>query len=190
MGWAFKLRAGSSLVAGHLLLFLGIHIHAAQASHLTPIIIAGEYNDMVGVVSRAYQKGKCFAANKSLTAYFETHFPVPQGHSWTKLTLPPKWTQRVMSFLLGKRLTLGSLLGQPGIRKHTGRHGNAMPPHRTSTPSSKDVTSLKSSLLSQLFLNRSGKVNTARAFKSRFQPLLRRYRPSPHPSTWLVNPVP
>ena len=42
-------------------------------------------------------------------------------------------------------MTLGSLLRLPGIRENTGSHGNAIPPHGTSTPSSKAVNSLTSS---------------------------------------------
>ena len=93
VGGAFNLRSGSSLAVGRILHFLGMHIHAKQASHLTLISISSEDNDMADVVSRAFQKGKFFAANKKITAYFQTHFPLPQGHSWTKFTLPPNWTQ-------------------------------------------------------------------------------------------------
>ena len=81
VGWAFKLISGSLLAAGRLLSFLDICIHSTQASHLIPISIAGEDNDMSYVVSYAFQKGKLFAANKNITAYFQTHFPLPQGHS-------------------------------------------------------------------------------------------------------------
>ena len=144
VGWTFKLRSGSSLASGRILRFLGMHIHTTQDSHLTPINTEYKDNYMAGVVSRAFQKGKLFAANKSLTAYSQTNFPLPQGHSWTEFTLPPKWTQQVISCLLGKRLTLGSLLRPPRIRKNTGRHGNAMLPHGTLTPSSKAVTRLTS----------------------------------------------
>ena len=142
VGWTFKLRSGSSLAAGRILRFLGMRIHATQYSHRTPISIEGEDNYMADAVSRTFQKGKLFSANKSLTAYFQTNFPFPQGHSWTKFNIPPKWTQRVMLCLIGERLMLGSLLRLPGIRKNTGRHGNAMPPHGTSTPSSKAVTQI------------------------------------------------
>ena len=190
VGWTFKLISGSSLAAGHLLRFLGMRIHAAQASHLAPISVAGEDNDMVDFVSRAFQKVKFFAANKNLTEYFQTHFHLPQGHSWTEFTLPPKWTQQFMSFLLGELLTLGSLLRLPRIRKNTGRHGDAMLPPRTLTSSSKAVSSSTSSLSSQILLHGSVKITAERAFKPRLQPLLRRYRPSPRPSTWLENPVP
>ena len=130
-----------------------------------------------------FQKGKLFAAKKNLTAYFQTHFPLPQGHSWTEFTLPPKWIQQVMSCILGALLMQGSLLRLPRISKNTGRHGNSMPPHGTLTPSSKAVTSWTSSLSSQLLMHGSGKLTTAGGFKSRFQPLLRLYWPSPRPST-------
>ena len=190
VGWTFKLISGSSLSTGYLLSFLGMHIHATQASHLILIRISGEDNDMADDVYRAFQRGKFFAANKNLTTYFQTHSPLPHGHSWTEFTLTKKWTQWGMSCRLVNRLNLGSLLRLPRIRKNTRGHGNAMPPHVTLTPSSKAVTSLKSSFLSQLFLHGSGKVTTARAFKTRFQPLIRRYRPPTRPSTWLENPVP
>ena len=131
----------------------------------------------------AFQKEKLFAANKNLTAYFKTHSPLPQGHYCTEFTSPPKWKQRAMLCLLGERLTLGSLLMLPRISKNTGRHGNSMPPHGTLTPSSKAVTSWTSSLSSQLLMHGSGKLTTAGGFKSRFQPLLRLYWPSPRPST-------
>ena len=128
-------------------------------------------------------KRKLFAANKNLTEYFQTYFPLPNGHYWTKLTLPLNWTHQVILCLIGEQLMLRSLLMLPRISKSTRRHGNNIPPHGTLTPSSKAVTSLTSSFLSQLFLHGSGKDNTARAFKSRFQQLLRWYRPSPRPST-------
>ena len=145
---------------------------------------------MADVISRDFQKGKFFTANKNLTAYFQTHSPLPQGHSWTEFTLPHKWEKRLILRLLDEQLTLGSLLRLPRIRENTRGNGNAMPPHGTLNPSSKAVTSLTSSLLSQIFLHGSGKFTMTRAFKSRFQLLIRRYRPSPRPSTWLENPVP
>ena len=143
MGWTFNISSVSSLASGCILCFLDMRIHATQASHLKPISIAGEDNYMVDVVSHAFQKGKLFAANKNLTAYFKTHSPLPQGHYCTEFTSPPKWKQRAMLCLLGERLTLGSLLMLPRISKNTGRHGNAILPHGTWNPSSKAVTSLK-----------------------------------------------
>ena len=93
VGWKFKLISGSSLAPGRLLCFLGMFIHATQDSHFILISISGKVNYMAQVVSRSFQKGIFFAADKNLTAYFQTHSPLPQGNSWTKFTLPPKWTQ-------------------------------------------------------------------------------------------------
>ena len=145
---------------------------------------------MAYVVYRAFQKGKFFAANKNLTAYFQTHSPLQQGHYWTEFNLSTKWTQQLMSCLLGKQMTLGSLLMLPWIRKNTERHGKAMLPHGTLTLPPKAVNRFKSSFSSQLLMHGYRNVTTERAFKSRFQPLLRHYRPSPRPSNWLENPVP
>ena len=136
---------------GHLLLFLGMHIRATKASHLTPTIIAGEEKDMSDVIYRVFQKVKFFTANNKLTSYFQNHFQLPQGHFWTKFTLPLKLTQQVILCLLVKRLTLGSLLRIPRITENIGRHGNAMPPHGTSTLSSKNVNKLTSSFSSHIF---------------------------------------
>ena len=54
-----------------------MRIHATQDSHLIPIRIAGEDNAMVDVVYLAFHKGKLFAPNKKLKAYFQAHFPLP-----------------------------------------------------------------------------------------------------------------
>ena len=93
VGWKFKLISGSSLAPGRLLRFLGMFIHATQDSHFILISISGKVNCMAQVVSRSFQKGIFFAADRNLTAYFQTHSPLPQGNSWTEFTLPPKWTQ-------------------------------------------------------------------------------------------------
>ena len=50
-------------------------------------------------------------------------------------------------------------------QENIGRHGNAMPPHGTLTPSSKAVISLASSLSLHLFLHGYGNVTMERAFK-------------------------
>ena len=79
-----------------------MHIRATKASHLTPTIIAGEENDMADVIYRVFQKVKFFTANNNLTSYFKNPLPFSQGHCWTKFNLLPKWTKRVMSYLLGE----------------------------------------------------------------------------------------
>ena len=49
--WAYKMRTSRSKIAGRLLRLLGIRIHATQASHLMPLHIAGENNEMADVTS-------------------------------------------------------------------------------------------------------------------------------------------
>ena len=41
VSWAHKLQASASLIAGRLLRFLGIRIHARQSSHITSLSIEG-----------------------------------------------------------------------------------------------------------------------------------------------------
>ena len=137
-----------------------MHIHSSKVSHITPVSIAGEENDIADFVSRAFQKIKFFTANNNLTSYFRNNFPLSQGQFWTKFTLPPKWTQQVMLCLLGNKLTLGSLIRIPRISKNIGGHGNAMPPHGTLTLSSNTVNKFTSSLSSQLLLHRYSKDTT------------------------------
>ena len=104
MGWTIKLRSGYSLASERLLRFLGMHIHATQDSHLTHIIISGEDNDMEDVVSRAFQKGKFFAAKKislhilKLTPPSHRGNPgpnspfLPSGHyKWYRVVLTSDW---------------------------------------------------------------------------------------------------
>ena len=155
-----------------------------------PIIIAEEENDTEDVVYRAFQKGKFFTANNNLTSYFQNHFLLSQGNFWTEFTLPPKWIQQVMSCMLGKLLTLGSLLRITRTTKDIVRHVTNMLPHETSTLSSKTVNKSTSSLSSQRLLHGSNKATTARDFKSSLQLSLKRYWSSARPSTWLENPVP
>ena len=165
-------------------------IHTTKTSRLTPICISGEDNGIEDIFSRPFQKGKLFAAENNLTKYFQNNSPLIKGHYWTKFTLPPKWTQQVLLCLHEKLLMLRSILRLPRISKNSGRHGNAIPPHGTSTPSSKTVNNRTSSLLSHIFLHGYEKLTTTRAFKSISQPLLRRYLSSLCPSTWFENPVP
>ena len=165
VGCTTKLLLGSSIVGGCLLRFLGMRIHATQVPNITPISISVEHNCMADVVSPDFQKGESFAANNNLTEYFQNHPPLPQGYSWNKFTLLTKWTQQVILCMLGKQWKMGSLLSLSSIRKNNVRHCNAIPPHRTLTPSSKTVNNLTSSFLSHLFLHGFSKFNMIRDFK-------------------------
>ena len=79
LGRTINLISVSSVVAGHILRFLGMHIHSTQASHIAPIRIAREDNDMTDVISRAFQKGGLFAAKKISLQIFKSISPSPRG---------------------------------------------------------------------------------------------------------------
>ena len=190
VSWAFKLRTGTSLPAGKLLRFLGMRIHTRKASHLTPISIPGEENCMADVISRAFKSGSYFYAQNKLTSYFTNNFPLPQPHSWKEFILPTTLTQRVMSCLLGERLTLGSLLRLPMIVRNIGTTGVDTLQNGTLTHSSKDATVSKPLPSHQLLLQGSGRVTSVADLKSKLHPLQQRCQPSPRPSNWLDNTVP
>ena len=145
---------------------------------------------MSDVISHAFQKINIFTDNNKLTSYFQNNFPLPPRLFGTEFALTPKWTQRVILCTVGELLKLYSLLRLPRIRKNIGRHGNTILPHGKSTLSSNTVNKSTSSLSSHLLLHRSCKATTSRAFKSRFQPSLKRYRSSSRPYTWLENTFP
>ena len=190
VSWAHKLRSSVSLIAGRLLRFLGVRIHARQASHITSLSIQGDDNIMADVVSRAFHDGKYFSAEHNLTNYFNLHFPLPQSISWEEFTPPPKLTQRVMSLLRGEQLTMGSLLRLPRTEKSTGKRGFNTHASGKLTPTFKPATASTQSSSSQLLLQGSGRASSAGDFKSKFRPLLRHSQPSQRPSVWLDNPVP
>ena len=188
--WAHKLRCGSSIASAKLLRFLGMRIHAKEASHLTPLSIAGKDNTMADIVSRAFKNGEFFSAQANLTKYFNLHFSLSQSLSWQEFTLLHKLTQQVMSCLRGEQLTMGSLLRLPTIEKNIGLLGQNMPHCGELTPSCNPSANSTPQLSSPLLLQGSGKVTTATNFKSKFQLLRQQCRPSPRPSNWLDNVVP
>ena len=119
------------------------------------------------------------------------NFVVHSNESACKKSSVLGWNKsRVMSYLPGKLLTLGSLLRIPNINNNTGRHGNTIKPHGTSTISPKTVNNSTSSFLSHLLLRGSSRDTTVRAFKSRCQLFIKRYQLSARPYTWLENTVP
>ena len=145
---------------------------------------------MANIVSRAFRNGAYFHANNNLTTYFNVHFPLPQNLSWIEFILPTKLTQRVMSCLLSKPLTMGSLLRLPQIAKNIGKNGFDMLPPGKLTHTSNSATNLTSSSSLALLLQGSRQVSLEEAFKSRFLPLLRPSWPLQRPPIWLDNPVP
>eukprot|EP00957_Ditylum_brightwellii_P169277 12883754-Ditylum_brightwellii.AAC.1 len=103
---------------------LGLRIHAARASYLSPLSIPGNNNTMADISTRAFRTGDYFDATWDLTSFFNSQFPLPQGASWQTWTLLSKLTSRTMTCMLGKQLTMNKLLKLPGLAKNTGSIGN------------------------------------------------------------------
>jgi hypothetical protein len=191
VSWANKLRTSKSLVAGRLLRLLGLRIHSRQASSLIPLHIAGENNIMADIVSRAFKHGKFFLAKTNLTSYFNTHFPLAQGTSWTEFILPKEIVSPVISCLRGELSPMASLLRLPRIGPNTGTTGSNILRYSESIPScliqfhpSKETAS-SSHLLQGL-----GQAYTVEELKSKFRPSRMRCRPSARPSSWLATAAP
>jgi hypothetical protein len=53
---------------------------------------------MADIVSRSFKNGKYFMADTNIVDYFNTHFKLPQNHSWHKFQLPSDLISLVISF--------------------------------------------------------------------------------------------
>ena len=190
VAWAYKLRTSASSVAAKLLRLIGLRMHALLASSLTPLHIAGENNTMADIISRAFKGGKFFKAQKNLTSYFNSNFPLPQMQSWQEFHLPKKLISQVISCLRGVQSPMELLTRPPGIESSTGNTGVIMPESAKSTPSSAIANPSKQISSCWPSLRGSGQDFSVEDIKSEFQPLLRLSRPSPRPSSWLDNQVP
>ena len=190
VAWAFKGSTSTSVAAGRLLRFLAIRQRLRQTSSLAPRSIAGEDNEMADIPSRAFKTGEFFQAQKSLTNYFNSHFPLPQEQSWTEFKVTKKLASRVISCLRGEPLLMEQLRKLPKLGKSTGSIGqnivtNARWTH--TSPASQNPNRQQSSLPSP---HESGPGLTASEIKSEFSLSRTRSRPSPRPSNWLDNTVP
>jgi hypothetical protein len=125
--WIRKYSA-KSLRAGHLLrALLALRQQICASAPLLVIGIKGILNDMADVVSR-YASDKLMQAKAaSLLSYFNTHFK--QETSWEQFPFPPK----LLSYLLGKQLTLESWRQLPGLVKSPGKLGAVTQIPSTST---------------------------------------------------------
>ena len=191
VSWSYKLRNSKSVIAGHLLRFIGLRLHRAKASSLIPIHIAGEDNTMADVISRAFKTGKYFHVASDLPTYFNTHFPLEQQQSWQECRLPTSLTSSVMRCLRGEQLPMASLLKPTPNTKNTGATGSATPIPPASTLSSTLPQYLPSSAISSQahLLRGSGLAGTEEETKSRWAGSRMPLRLSPRPSNWLDNPV-
>ena len=185
--WAYKMRTSRSLIAGRLLCLLGLRIHATQASHLMPLHIAGENNQMADVTSRAFKDGKFADANINLLSYFNLHFPLSQEQSWREFHFLADLALRVILCLRGVLSPLGSLLRLPKNVKNTGATGAAMHAPVESTPTLPTRHLLKETSSSAGTLTGSGRALTVTELKSEFKASRQRFRPCQRPYNWLEN---
>jgi hypothetical protein len=189
VAWSLKLRTSKSKVAGRLIRFLGLRMHARQASSLLSLHIAGTSNKMADVVSRAFKNGQYFYAQTNLVNYFNTNFPLSKPNSWKEFQIPTNLVSRVISCLLGKPSPMASLLRLPVIDKNTGAIGAATLLSSGSIPSCLmhlAPTETKSSVPSEQM---SEQAPMAEELRSKFRPLRTLSRPSARPSSWLANAV-
>ena len=142
---------------------------------------------MADIASRAFKNGKYFKAANDLTSYFNTHFTLPQGLSWTECILPSKLVSRVTSCLLGELSPLGSLQRLPGIEKNTGGTGDNMLHSANVIHSSQQSLRSNEKSLFPPSLQGSGLESTAMDIKSRFKQSRTHSRPSQRPLNWLDN---
>ena len=180
--WTRKYTA-KSLIAGHLLRALALRQQICRSAPVMLISIAGELNDMADVASRYATTPSLNTNSPSLASYFNTHFK--QSTSWEEFHLNQKLSSRVMSSLLGQRLTLESWRRLPGLVKNTGDTGvTTQVPSRSTRFSTTHLPSYETQSL-QHSLQGSGQAITAEEARSRFKASLMRSRPSARPSSWL-----
>ena len=191
VAWSYKMRNSKSIIAGHLLRYIGLRLHRAQASSLIPTHIAGEANTMADVISRAFRTGKFFSAAQNLPTYFDATFPLQQNASWTACPLSTDQISFVTRCLRGERLPMASLLRRPKNDLSTGAIGAHMPPPPTSTPTLIPPPSLPLSAISSQahLLQGSGRASTGAEIKSALVGSRTPLRLCPRPSSWLENPV-
>ena len=190
--WSYKMRNSVSIIAGHILRAIGMHIHALSASSLIPHHIAGELNIMADVISRAFKKGKFFAASTSLPNYFNTSFPLVQNALWREYHIPTAQVSSVIASLRGKRLPLESLLARTQNDKNIGAIGPHTLEPRAPTLISTQPQYLPSSVIlsQQHLLLGSGQVDTDGEIKSALEGSRMPSRQSARPLNWLDNRVP
>ena len=185
--WATKFRSATSAAAAKLLRFLSFRMHMRKSAPPMTIGIAGKDNDMADVASRSFKDGGAFIDKLPLLTYFQTHFPLPQGKSWTEFQIPSSLSSRVISCVRGEALPMASLLRLKKAAINTGSIGAPMPSSVELRRISKERLSKKWTSSSQVLLQGSGQVTTDEVIKSRFRPSLMRSRPSARPLSWVQN---
>lgn len=190
VSWATKGHTARSIPAARLLRFLCLRQRVRGVSSLTPVHLAGIPNELADISSRAFRTGKFFKAHQNLLDYFNTHFPLPQGKSWTEWYLPKSHSLRVISCLHGEHAQMESLIRLPKIKRSTGNSGAGTQPPATQTHTSTESERLNNPSSSLDSPQEFAWGLTAEETRSRFSQSLKHSRPSARPSNWLMNAVP
>ena len=166
-----------------------MRIHTTQASYLTPISISGGNNDTADVVTQALQKLNYLPLTITSRIFSES-LPPPTGTLLNQIH--PYYQVYAMSNIVStwKAIATGVTHQDTKYQEKYWKAWQCYAATWNIYPSFKTGNNSTSSLLSHIFLHRFVRVTMARAFKSRFQLLIRRYRPSPRLCTWLENLVP
>lgn len=189
VSWATKGQTSKSIPAARLLRFLFIRQRIRQTSSLVPLHLSGDLNIMADVSSRAFKNGKYFLANTTLLAYFNKHFPLPQGKSWTQYHVPTKLSLRVISCLRGKQLPMEQLAKLPKTKRGTGDTGVLTLPPTKRIRTLNPLTTSQEASSPRVLLQGSGLASTDEERRSKFTVSQMRSRPSPRPVNWLENRV-
>ena len=189
VSWATKMRTSKSIPAARLLRFLALRQRTRQTSSLLPLYIVGDDNEMADVPSRAFNDGKFAEVQKSLTNYFNAHFPLPQNGSWTEFKVPESISSPVISCLRGEQLPMEQLTRLKKIGKNTGAIGPNIAPLSKSTHSCKKLQNWNKSFSQQDLQPGSGQALTVSEIKSKFKASRKRSQPSARPLNWQENKV-
>ena len=189
VSWATKMRTSKSIPAARLLRFLALRQRTRQTSSLLPLYIVGDDNEMADVPSRAFNDGKFAEVQKSLTNYFNTHFPLPQNGSWTEFKVPESISSPVISCLRGEQLPMEQLTRLKKVGKNTGAIGPSIAPPSKSTHSCKKLQNWNKSFSQQDLQPGSGQALTVSEIKSKFKASRQRSQPSARPLNWQENKV-
>ena len=92
----YRGSSSTSIPVARLLRFLAIQQQEIKASSLTPMSIAGKYNEMEEIPLLAFKDGNFAESQKNITSYFNYNLPLPQNQSWKEYMIPEKLASRVI----------------------------------------------------------------------------------------------
>ena len=138
VSWVTRMASRQNRIGGRLA--KGMAMRARNREMCLPEVfsIQGKKNDMADCASRSFNvdSGYLFIDEQLLT-HFNTHYPLPQNHSWRIVTPRREDISKVLSTLRGERLTMAQWTSHAG--KSTGGTGVVSQNGGTSQPSSMDA---------------------------------------------------